>query len=564
MIILQASGRNFQSYQEIDFDYSGIGLALVSGPTGAGKSTLLDLVPWALYGVTSKEGSSDDVRPWGEVGPTSGEVTIGLLDVTLVVTRTRAPGKNDLYWIEYSEGFVSNQLRGKDLTDTQRLLDARLGVNSELFILSSYMTQFSKADGFFVASAKDRRKVLEKISDQSFAVNLGEKTSEARKVLKKELADEQAHRTKLQGQLAAFEESLLSLFATKDSWTEKQAKKIEVCAAKLEAFDRELSRKKSLWNVTHHKDMEDIRQKMQEEGRKIIPAHELVNDKIILERRLSELRRSVCNECGAPNKVQEHREIQRSLDSLAYKESESNSAATRYQRYASDAERLERAENPFGLEQENPHLAEYDTLSAETNPFVDQMIKTTSRITTCTIDLEIVTNTLRRLQEELDRLNWLYDKSFELRGVLMENAVSRIQMDTNGYLERFFDATIRVTFSLTDSDKLDVEIHNQGNTCPFTSLSGGERCMLKLAFTLSLMRAAQDKAGVSFNVICLDEPFNGLDESLKERAFGLLQEIAGLYETVLVIEHSESTKILFDTRFSVDKSSGYSKLSRDE
>jgi len=142
----------------------------------------------------------------------------------------------------------------------------------------------------------------------------------------------------------------------------------------------------------------------------------------------------------------------------------------------------------------------------------------------------------------------------------MSKAVHQLESATNAYLERFFDAAIRVRFLLEDSDKLGVEISNDGHSCPFRNLSGGERTMLKLAFSLSLMKAVQDRSGVSFDMIMLDEPFSGLSDPLKVKAFALLQHLETEYNTVLVIDHSSDLKAQFNRVFLTNKLSGHSEI----
>lgn len=564
MIILQAAAQNFQSYERLEFEYDGLGLALVSGSTGAGKSTLLDLVPWCLYGVTSKDGNSDDVRAWDTQEATQATVYVAYSnESTLAVTRIRGKGKNDLYWEEIPPGGIpSDPVRGKDLNDTQKLLNTRLGVDADLFLLSSYMTQFSKADSFFVASAKDRRKVLEKIADQAFAITLSEKTSEARKVSKKLKDSIELERSNLDGRCQSLTSSLADMKILSDKWDQRWALKIAACEDKLISFDKIQQERSNSWVVARDRKVYELKQKMLAESPNIF--HDLAEQKIPLERRLFGLGEVTCSKCGAQSKSAERQEIQKALQELTFKGAASESARARRNQYFDMATAAQNEVNPYTYSQANPYGAELEALKVEFNPFGTQIEGTGAKLKLTSAKYVATNSAFLEAEINLSRLNWLYDKSFELRGVLMERAVTGIQKDTNSYLERFFDAALRITFTLADSDKLEVEILNDGHPCPFTSLSGGERCMLKLAFTLSLMRAAQNKAGISFNVICLDEPFNGLDEGLKEKAFGLLQELATEYSSVLVIEHSESIKNLFSTRFLVDKSGGHSTLRLDE
>jgi ABC-type lipoprotein export system ATPase subunit len=95
---------NFGSYKHLEFDFNSNGLTLISGPTGSGKSTLCDIVPWILFGRTSKGGAVDEVRSWDAEEATTGTLMLHGISIT----RSRKP--NDL---------TIDGRRGKDLNDTQ-------------------------------------------------------------------------------------------------------------------------------------------------------------------------------------------------------------------------------------------------------------------------------------------------------------------------------------------------------------------------------------------------------------------------------------------------------------
>ena len=128
MRLLEIDVTNFGSYKRFSFDFTNRGLVLIQGHTGSGKSTALDAVVWMLYGQTAKDGNADDIRSWfcSEDEETHGILNIGIGTSSIGITRIR--GKvNDLYWVEESSEEVH---RGKDLTETQKLLEKRLGVSS--------------------------------------------------------------------------------------------------------------------------------------------------------------------------------------------------------------------------------------------------------------------------------------------------------------------------------------------------------------------------------------------------------------------------------------------------
>jgi DNA repair exonuclease SbcCD ATPase subunit len=620
MKILTVNAQNFQSYRELDFDYSDLGLAIVWGQTGAGKSTMLDAPCWGLFGTTSKEGAADDVRAWDAEGPTTVHVMVELPDGTIGVHRTRGSSKqNDLYWIEYGSAFPpqhpSDPVRGKDLAETQKLLEKRLGVTQELFLVGAYMHQFSKADSFFIAKAKERREVLEKIADQELAVRLGERASEARKEAKREKDTVEAAYNKALGMLETLSASEERAVSAEAGWEESQNAKIETLRTKSRMFDdtlkSDVKKLQAQRGAIVTKPSEQLRLAVREAeketdqldaDRKALVSEEKAHAQISYELKTNEKELSriqelgdagTCPTCFSPtdskNKaLTDHcGNLLADIEELKLKLSDSARRIAMIKENIVDEKQLREKirkaqqavyENKQAIDRvaelelrindlkasKNPYEAQVQSAETETNPFTAELEIIRGQLDGLVEKVQDLSEKLEQTEHRVASLTWLYDKSFELRGLLMQRVVSQIEKQTNDYLERYFDAALRVQLTLKDADKLDVEITNDGFSAPFKQLSGGERCMLKLAFSLSLMKAAQNKAGVSFGTVMLDEPLNGLDEGLKVKAFGLLQELENEYSTVLTIDHSSELRHHFSKAYCVEKCNGYSQVNEQE
>lgn len=570
MKIGKVSVKNFQSYREIDFDYSDLGLTLISGETGSGKSTFMDAVAWTIFGITSKESAADDVRAWDASGPTQGIARVVTPTGEIVIYRRRGLG-NDLHWTDVVGGKVDENKahRGKDLVDTQRLLEARLGVTAELFLTGSYLTQFSKADSFFIAKAKDRRETLEQIADQEFAIKLGDRCSEARKVTKKDLEILTIQEARESGKVQALQNSIFLTQVDLGNWIDRQMAKVSSLREKFETFDQDKARtvaaiktKSAEWRAAQSWGINDL---TNQKGKlpTPVPTSAFAEALADLDKDLVAIKTQKCSACGNFDGV--GLECLRSDREVLRQDQHSNNVLMdRHQALRRQIKALKDASDPHlsGLQQVqsqlNPYGEQILAAKAEVNPYVKRLAEANAAFLSASDQVKVLRDQVEGKNALIAQLTWLYDKSFELRALLMARVVSQIESSTNDYLERFFDAALRVKFSLADSDKLEVEILNQGYSAPFKALSGGERCMLKLAFSLSLMKAAQDKAGVQFGAIFLDEAFNGLDANLKVKSFRLLQELAQQYETVMVIDHSEELKSQFSKVFVVAKTSGNS------
>ena len=154
--------RNFASYSKLVIDFTQeSGLTLIEGPTGAGKSTLCDIVPWVLFGRTAKGGTVDEIRTWNNREPTIGTVVLSLPDGKWEIVRTRGKS-NDL---AFRCAGLQDLQRGKDLSDTQRLLNQKLGMDFDLYLAGAYYHEFSPTAQFFTSTAKTRRVTCENLVD---------------------------------------------------------------------------------------------------------------------------------------------------------------------------------------------------------------------------------------------------------------------------------------------------------------------------------------------------------------------------------------------------------------
>lgn len=182
MKVLSCSLQNFASYESLEFNFNDQGLCLIEGPTGSGKSTLCDAIPWVLFGRTAKGGTVNEVLSWPGDKLTSAEL---LLSTGETIYRSRGPkaGDNDCLILSLK----GDPIRGKDLQDTQKLINNLLGFDYDLYLSAAYFHEFSQTAQFFTTTAKNRRAICEQIVDLSLAKRLQLATSESKKIISKEI-----------------------------------------------------------------------------------------------------------------------------------------------------------------------------------------------------------------------------------------------------------------------------------------------------------------------------------------------------------------------------------------
>lgn len=543
MKLCKGSYENFGSYSSLEIDFADQGLTKIVGDTGSGKSTLMDAPAWCIYGRTSKDGTADEVKSWHG----NGEATRGSQEITcsdgrsILVTRVRGTAReNDLFW--YEPGSDSRPVRGKDIADTQRLLEARIGVSADTYFTGAYFTQFSGADAFFVAKAKERREILEQIVDLSLPVKIGERASEVRRQCNKDMESNEQGMARLGGRLEVLSSSLAAGIANFKRWEPEHAARID-----------ELESYAACFQSGKDDRIADLNCQIKESKKEIQSREELDAKVNTINESIIGLKGSKCKSCGASNDSAERLRLHKQLQAA---ESERYVNSHKLKDLATLKKQLEEAQASV-----SPYEDQLKAIRSEKNPYADQIKQTKAHILKTKKELTASEASLGELSHRRDGLTRIYNLSLDLRGALLEQAIVELELTTNEILESYFDGELRIEFTM-DADKLDIAITKNGYDCSFRQLSGGQRCELKLSFAVALMNAAANKVGVHFDNLFFDEPLAGLDENLKLRAFSLFEELERHHGSVFVIDHDASFKALFSNRYSVKLVGDVSELEK--
>ena len=225
MRLISASLENFASYKTLDFDFTNKGLVLIQGPNGAGKSTLCDVIPWILFGRTAKNGPVDDILPWSGETPTKGTLRLEHNGQEITVSRCRKP--NDLY--------INQDTRGKDIPDTQRLINRLLGLDVDYFLSAAYFHEFSQTSTFFTTTPKVRRLISEQLVDLTLAKSLQTKVATEKKVINIKVLEADA--TTLESQTKFLKTHIQAIGSKALFWEEEREVKRRALAESLLNFE---------------------------------------------------------------------------------------------------------------------------------------------------------------------------------------------------------------------------------------------------------------------------------------------------------------------------------------
>ncbi len=604
MKLLSALATNFGSFKSITFDYSNLGLTLISGTTGSGKSTILDLALWTLFGQTSKDLPVDEIRTWGADEPTTATIDVEVAGKTLIVTRIRGKAsENDLYYQE--DGKV---VRGSNLVETQKLINTRLGIDSELYAMASYFSQFSKADNFFSAKAKERRDTFERICDQSFPILLAEKVSAARSEKRKEKEDLQSKLSFEQGALEEILHQVKDTRASIGTWDHSKELRLDKLTNELLALEDKEAKEGSyhLYRLQNLKDqikdheklkcdisnveehlglLEGLKPKYNAQQIKYLRAQDDVQN---IEKDIQNLEQ-LSGECPTcmntidtlhKNTHLEHLGVilkekvfkmdceKVALDTINISGEQECKSLIRQLKKEQEANNVLIVKyevlkaNKLTSESEGLK-ARIHALEQDTNPYVSQLPATEQALQDKTDLVGAYEDLIQVLDTDITALDVLYDKSFEVRGILLGQVIDGIQDTTNKFISDYFDGMIKCQFELESSDKLEVEICKDGNPCSFKQLSGGQRSILKLCFNLAIMEASANQAGITFDCLMFDEVLPAsLSQELRQKAYSMFEHLSTKAGTVLVIDHSEEFKSLFSNSFKVTLENDESRIEK--
>ena len=173
----RVTGKNFLSFKDVDFNYIAMGLTLVEGydedkgiATGAGKSSFFDLLIYGIFGQTSKDIKADEVI--NRIAKKDCEVITYLKahDGEYIIKRYRKHKvyENDLVMVLPN----GKELRGKDNRETQKMIEQELGCSFDLYLKSSYFTQFGAIDRFLSANDAEKKKLISEITDLTIYDNI--------------------------------------------------------------------------------------------------------------------------------------------------------------------------------------------------------------------------------------------------------------------------------------------------------------------------------------------------------------------------------------------------------
>lgn len=525
---------NFGSYKELEFAPSNEGLTLIHGPTGSGKSTLCDAIPWILFGKTAKNGSVDEIRNWNTKEDTTGVLRLIRDNSEIIIERIR--GRINDLTISVNDTLQ----RGRDLSETQKIIDRAIGCTGDTYLAAAYFHEFSQTASFFTTTPKNRRTICEQLVDLTLAKKLQVSLADNKKLTSAAVEKYNNQIESIESNLEFIEDSYKNAYKQFEFWNNDQANKLATLKIKTKDFKnnqehtlKALKEKSALFEQDKLNRIETHR------------TNALVYEALIRPISYFEKHSVVCPTCGSEQ------------DHIVKEQVESDNAKKNYSREMNALKLSSNSENPFLVQieqetnRENNYKEQHDGLKQELNPHKEQLTKLDTKMNQVKADLQALRASNKDYKTELSDIEQLVDITAAFRSSLIKNTIETVQNLTNERLSKHFDAEIKVYFEVESTDKLDVSIMKDGNACVFTQLSKGQRQLLKLCLGVAVMETIAKYQGLQFNCVFFDEAFDGLSAEFKTRCFALLQTLETAYSNIYVVEHSSELKALFTNQIEV-------------
>lgn len=150
-----------------------------------------------------------------------------------------------------------------------------------------------------------------------------------------------------------------------------------------------------------------------------------------------------------------------------------------------------------------------------------------------------------KVKERLLNLRQILTKTFSTTGLVaykLECLVKDLEEETNKYLVVLADGRFQISFKISNADKLNVVITDNGKDIEISALSSGELARVNVSTLLAIRKLMQAISNSRTNLLILDETVENLDLEGKEKLIEILLDEE--YLNTVLISHSFTHPLL--------------------
>jgi DNA repair exonuclease SbcCD ATPase subunit len=556
------------------------------GANGAGKSFLLNAVPWCLYGKTTNDLATTDIRPWDGKGQTS--VTVKLIswdgDEGERHTITRTAGPNSL------------SIDGKTCSpeDVEKLIGMPLDVfrlapflgqglplfhdlpNREKLDFLVGVSQLDRWDGYS-DRAKEKTQALaaklERIAGEIDANKVRAAELKEQVTLQKKQADAwEEQRTAVLKEVNAKIKQLTKQAEEAARVHADVATKLDECRLTLKLAVKD---SRELASTAHKAELAYSQQVSH--AAQVQAEHERAKGQLLALKK-----ERLCPSCGQAIKRESRylENIEAVEDEIRKYAKEMNSTAVADAKKASDkakhkarvfdesmnklravADKLEDEERVYGrerstIEVELKHVkARFEEYEADDNPHRGRLSELRKALKAANDDVIALDKEQADVEVKLERTRFWVKGFKDVRLFVLEDILEELEFATNAMLDPIGLVGWEVRYGIereTKSGTLQrglittVLSPRKKGDVKWKSWSGGEGQRLRIVGALALSDVLLARAGVVCNVEVLDEPTRGLStEGVDDLCEFLADRARTMKKSIYLVDH----KVIESTRF---------------
>lgn len=614
MKIKKIKVENFLSFNEFEIDFTNKGLCLLEGynydeggSNGSGKSSIFNAVIFSLFGDLPKKLKVDEVINDAAGKGCKVDIELGDGINNYLISRGRKPNFLNFY-------VNGEKISDIDATQTQKLIEKRLGLNFDIFINSVYFPQNSV--NFLSLNDGQKKSVLTDI------INLNIFES-ALKLVKLDLKKVEfnyhtivASKNNLVSNLSSIRNDIdvykkkLNNFEIERS-QKKQSMMTEVLKIeeiiKSKEKDLTLLQSMSISNEEKKNKLDEEKSKKTEailtienEIDKVNRQKNLVETQINLIKaknsRYQNISKGHCSNCFQEVSDLQYLDVLRQQDNLqiAKLEDELNSLNEQFNKLPTRAklskirEDIEIAIGDIKLiistnlndvqknrdiiesskERLNSLLKHVADENDVFNPYIEILENLEKSSKESELKIQECIKNEQSLKASLDSLETLKEAfgSNGIRSYVFDAILNELNFRSNEYLGKLFEGDVRILFQSRDGSDSEskqgftTQILVDGNPVGMGKFSGGEERRLIFAVNLAIADTMANRASNNFNIMFLDEAFDGLDFEGKRKCMDLLLDLSEKKDSIMMIDHGNEFKTLFNNVLRVEKKNKISSI----
>lgn len=557
---------NILSIKEIRLDFQQSGLVLLDGynhdddtANGAGKTAIFNSLCFGLFAKLPRKISASEIL---REGTKSGYVKVGIDTDSGFIEVQRTRPNNLKFWIDSVE---------KNMT--QEEFEGHIKMNYSQFLISMYSAQ---TEGSKLISLNDTGKkdfFLQLMNLDSF--------DDCKKEIDSTIKD-------LYGKKVKIETSITELKARINSYAESLVDETEILEdiraidivslrASIEKYSNLIKPDIDKFDTLEEKLANEYRavQSREDNNSYLIKEIERINTKI---HRLSQKDKISCPHCssdfipGQDIEMKELIDLRKTALSELIEEDFSERKKELKTLIIKCRNKIAKQLEQYNEAQEQKAIlsgqlaAEQLTLRG-LNSMLDSNKVLNQRIEDNLGKLSKFTDMLNSIEEEIV-LNETVSTIFSPTGApayVLDSAIDVFNERVAHYTSMIWNNASYVLLSFRENKsgelkaKFSEKLIISGKEKSLGALSGGEHRCLSLAVDFAVIDVLETMFGISMNPIMLDEPFNDLDASNRERVLDLLEKIS-VNRQIWVIDHASESKSMFSNVVKVEKRSGISSI----